>query len=124
MKSSQGTNSKVLHNSNRYTTYKFVVKTMDDKTTFSNEFEVMINIVRKPDHLTSNILVPIYILACVVCLSYLINATGGERIGLIITVELAIVFVTTLVEEHAAPAGDLPPPMILGSRAEGHFNFM
>ena len=69
---------------------------------------------RKPEHAVRTILMPTYALSLVVCLSYMLNATSGERVGLIIAVQLAIVFIITLVEANAAPPGDYNPPIILG----------
>ena len=42
----------------------------------------------------------------------ILDLVGISRVG--ISVQLAIVFIITLVEENAAPAGDHNPPVILG----------
>lgn len=56
---------------------------------------------------------PIYVLAYCTCLSFLIPANGGERIGFIITVHLAVVFMLPLIDDLTAPSGDFPRPIII-----------
>ena len=73
-----------------------------------------VDLVRKPDHAVMNIVVPVYILAVLATCSFLIPANEGERIGYIITIHLAIVFIMSMVEEQAAPSGDFPRPKLFG----------
>jgi len=60
------------------------------------------------------IVIPVYILAILASCSFLIPANEGERIGYIITIHLAIVFIMNMVEDKAAPSGDFPRPKLLG----------
>ena len=70
----------------------------------------LVKITRKPWHAMANIVTPLYLLSFMACLSFLIPATGGERVGLVVTVCLAVVFVTATIESAAAPSGDMKPP--------------
>lgn len=69
-------------------------------------------IVRKPDHILSNIVVPLYILSIMACMSLLMPPKSGERIGYIITVQLALTFISQTVQEKGPSSGDLPPPKL------------
>ena len=69
-------------------------------------------IVRKPDHVMNNIVIPLYILSIMVCLSFLIPPTSGERVGYIITIQLAVTFINQTVQEKGPATGDLNPPML------------
>ena len=69
-------------------------------------------IVRKPDHVMNNIVIPLYILSIMACLSFLIPPTSGERVGYIITIQLAVTFINQTVQEKGPASGDLNPPML------------
>ena len=78
-------------------------------------FELMMfvfRIVRKPDHLMTNIVIPLYVLSIMACVSFLMPPKSGEPIGYIITVQLALTFVSQTVQEKGPPTGDLPPPKL------------
>ena len=60
----------------------------------------------------ANVVIPLYFLSLCACLSFLIPATCGERVGFVITVQLAVAFATIQVEQEAAPSGDLPRPLL------------
>jgi hypothetical protein len=69
--------------------------------------------VRKPRYFLFNVLIPIYLLALGVCFSFLIPAKSGERIGYIITIQLAIIFLSGLISANASPpSGDADLPLI------------
>ena len=44
--------------------------------------------------------------------SFLIPATYGERVGFVITTQLAVTFIMSTVEQQAAPSGDLNSPKL------------
>lgn len=78
----------------------------------SQILELTMLAVRKPTHALMNIVYPAYILSVLTCMSYLIGVGQGERVGLIITTQLAVIFINSLVEEQAAPAGDAKGPIL------------
>ena len=45
-------------------------------------------------------------------MSYTISVGQGERVGLIVTTQLAVIFINSLVEAQAAPAGDAKGPIL------------
>ena len=71
-----------------------------------------IDIARKHEHAILTIILPIYVLAISSCCSFLIPRYMGERVGFIVTVHLALVFIITLLESEVAPCGDKPRPRI------------
>ena len=58
------------------------------------------------------VIFPIYLLSCMNSLSFLIPADSGERISLLMTIQLGVVFSVTLVEAKTAPSGTFPAPKI------------
>ena len=52
--------------------------------------------IRKQGHAVSMILIPAYILGIMASLSFLLSPLSGERIGLIITIQLSIIFLMAM----------------------------
>ena len=79
-----------------------------------NHFDLIkVDMVRKPHHAMSNVIIPTYMLAVMSCFSFLVPAEGGERISFIITILLGMIFSLVMIESHAAQSGDNRSPIIL-----------
>lgn len=74
---------------------------------------MMFELARKPAHALHNVVIPIYLLACMNCFTFLVPVESGERIGLIMTIQLGVIFSMTLIEANAAPSGDFASPLIV-----------
>ena len=79
----------------------------------SKYYVFVMEFVRKYDHFRKNIIIPLYILSIMAIISFLIPPKSGERIGYVITIQLALTFISKTVEEESPPSGDFPQPKIL-----------
>ena len=80
----------------------------------NQDYYFFFNVSRKFGHAMANVVIPLYFLSFCACLSFLIPATCGERLGFVITIQLAVTFATQMIEQEAAPSGDFPQPVIFG----------
>ena len=59
------------------------------RTPGTQGFNTALLVARKPTHFMLNIVIPCYILASLVCISYLLDSGSGERIGYLITIQVS-----------------------------------
>ena len=71
-----------------------------------------LEVVRKPHYDTASIVIPIYIISIMACLSFLMPTTFPGRVAYVVTLQLSLRTIGIVIKGQVAPSGDFPEPKI------------